>query len=89
MHQSFCANKFKRLANRLVRTGIQPVNVPRSFGNIDGLLFGRRFFGILGVPVLADNIAGAGEPFFIAPKLLQGFGRIMFDAIADGIAERF
>jgi len=52
---------------------------------------GRRLFFpavILGVPVLADHIAGAGEPFFIAPELLQSFGRVMFDAVAGGIAER-
>ena len=43
---------------------------------------------ILGVPVLANNIAGAGEPFLIAPDLLQGLGCVMLDAIAGGVAER-
>lgn len=41
------------------------------------------------MPVLADDFTGATQPFFIAPELLQHFRRIMFDAIADGIAERF
>ena len=41
------------------------------------------------MPVLANHIAGAGEPFFIPPELLQGFGRVMLDAIAGGIAQGF
>ena len=45
--------------------------------------------GVLVAPELADNLAGAGEPFFIAPELLQRFGREMFDAVARGIAEWF
>jgi hypothetical protein len=51
----------------------------------------RLFFPavVLGVPVLANHIAGAGEPFFIPPELLQGFGRVMLDTIASGVAEEF
>ena len=45
--------------------------------------------GILGVPVLAYLIAGAGEPFLVAPELLQSFSRVMFDAVARGIAKWF
>jgi hypothetical protein len=41
------------------------------------------------VPVLANHIAGAGEPFFIPPELLQAFGRVMLDAIAGGVAQGF
>ena len=51
-----------------------------------GLLF--LLAGVLIVPELADGLAGAGEPFLVAPELLQGFGRIMFDAVARGVAER-
>jgi len=52
---------------------------------------GRRLFfpaDILGVPVLANNLTGAGEPFLIASDLLQGFGRVMLDAVAGGVAKR-
>ena len=52
-----------------------------------GLLF--LLAGVLVVPELANGLAGAGEPFLIAPELLQGFGGIMFDAVARGVAERF
>ena len=41
------------------------------------------------MPELANDLTGAGEPFLVAPELLQGFGRIMFDAVARGVAERF
>ncbi len=44
--------------------------------------------GVLVVPELADDLAGAGEPFLVAPELLQGFGRVMLDAVARGVAKR-
>ena len=43
--------------------------------------------GVLVVPELANDLAGAGEPFLVAPELLQSFGRIMFDAVARGVAK--
>src|SRR5208283_5746413 len=45
--------------------------------------------GIPVMPVLTNDITGAGEPFLVAPELLQGFCRVMLDAIAGGVAERF
>jgi hypothetical protein len=41
------------------------------------------------VPELANDLAGAGEPFLVAPELLQGFSRVVFDAITHGVAKRF
>ena len=38
--------------------------------------------------MLANNLAGAGEPFFIASDLLQVFGRVMLDAVTGGVAKR-
>ena len=55
--------------------------------NSDGV--GLLLAGVLVVPVLTNDIAGAGEPFFVTPELLQGFRRVMLDAIAGGVAERF
>ena len=59
-----------------------------SHSRLDGkaLIFSAA---ILGVPVLANNLAGAGEPFLVAPELLQSFGRVMLYAVARGVAERF
>jgi hypothetical protein len=54
-------------------------------GNPAGLFL---LAGVFFEPVLTDNFTGTGQPFFVAPKLLQRFRRIMFDAIADGIAKR-
>ena len=45
--------------------------------------------GVLVMPELANDLTGAGEPFLVAPELLQGFGRVMFDAVARGVAKRF
>ena len=45
--------------------------------------------GVLVVPELTHDLAGAGEPFLVAPEQLQGFGRVMFYAVARGVAERF
>ena len=36
-----------------------------------------------------DDITGTGKLFLVPPELLQGFRRVMFDAITGGIAERF
>jgi hypothetical protein len=38
--------------------------------------------------MLANNFAGAGEPFLIASDLLQGFRRVLFVAVARGFATR-
>ena len=41
------------------------------------------------MPELADDLTGAGEPFLVAPELLQGFGRLLLYAVARGVAEGF
>jgi hypothetical protein len=44
--------------------------------------------GILSMPVLADYIARPCEPFLIAAERIQGFGGVVFDAIAGRMAKR-
>ena len=44
--------------------------------------------GILSMPVLADYIARPCEPFLIAAERIQGFGGVVFDAIAGRMAIR-
>ncbi len=45
--------------------------------------------GVAFPPVAGDGIAGAGEPFLVAPELFQRFRGKEFRAVAGGMAERF
>jgi hypothetical protein len=47
------------------------------------------FAGVAFPPVAGNGIAGAGEPFFIAPELFQRFRGKNFCAYAGRMAERF